>query len=95
MKTIRTFGAIWIALLTTSLLTTALPVQAQRVSAVAQQQVQRDGEVRVIVMLRDRTTNGIVTANGRLPKRNLAPKLHPRVRSDVDAVLSAPPARSR
>lgn len=90
MKTIRGLGAICIALLAA-----ALPAQAQRVSAAAQQKAQRDGEVRVVVMLRDRAATGIVAANGRLPKRDTAPKLHPRVRSDVDGVLSTLPARAR
>ena len=95
MKTIRTFGAICIALLAASLLAATLPAHAQRVSAAAQQQAQRDGEVRVVVMLRDRSATDIAAAIGRLPGRAVAPKLHPRVRSDVDAVLSALPARAR
>jgi subtilisin family serine protease len=67
------------------LLATASPASAQRVSAAAQQQAVREGEVRVLVMLRD-------SASG---KRDAAPKLHPRVKQDVDAVLSALPARAR
>ncbi|MEQ1513787.1 MAG: S8 family serine peptidase [Lysobacteraceae bacterium] len=73
----------------------ALPAQAQRVSAAARQQVQRDGEVRVFVMLRDQTVERGQAANGVARKTDVAPKLHPRVRADVDTVLSALPARAR
>lgn len=90
MRTIHVLTAICIALSSM-----ALPAHAQRVSADAQRQAQRDGEVRVVVMLRDRSANDIAAANVRRPKRAVAPKLHPRVRSDVDAVLSALPARAR
>ena len=90
MKTIHVLTAICIALSSM-----ALPAHAQRVSADAQRQAQRDGEVRVVVMLRDRSANTIAAANVRRPRRDVAPKLHPRVRSDVDAVLSALPARAR
>ncbi len=95
MKTIRVLSAIWTALLAASLLAAALPAHAQRVSAAAQQQAPRDGEVRVVVMLRDRAASSVSVANGRLPGREAAPKLHPRVRNDVDGVLSALPARAR
>ncbi len=71
-----------------TLLAAVLPAHAQQVSAAAQQQAQCDGEVCVIVMLHDRATNGIATANGRLSKRNLAPKLHPRVRNVVSTAAT-------
>ncbi len=92
MKTIHVLSALCIAL---SSILMAMPAHAQRVSADAQRQAQRDGEVRVVVMLRDRSANDIAAANGRRPKRDAAPKLHPRVRSDVDGVLAALPARAR
>ena len=67
------------------LLTIAFSSHAQRVSVAAQQHAVRDGEVRVLVMLRD-------NAQG---KRDAAPRLHPRVKKDVDGVLSALPTRAR
>lgn len=78
-----------------ALFAAALPVQAQRVSAAAQQQAQQDGEVQVFVMLRDRTSSAGTVVNGRLQKRDVALTLHPRVQAEVDGVLSALPARAR
>ena len=73
----------------------AWPAHAQRVSAVAQQQAQRDGEVRVFVMLRDRSATPRPGMNSIAHKRNSAAKLHPYVRADVEAVLSTLPAQAR
>lgn len=67
------------------ILASASPACAQRISAAAQRQAARDGEVRVWVMLHDNAP----------AKRDAVPKLHPRVRKDVDGVLSALPARAR
>lgn len=73
---------------------TAWPAHAQRVSAAAQQQVQREGEVRVFVMLRDPAADAPRGVRGVAAKRDAVPKLHARVRGDVDAVLSKLPARA-
>jgi subtilisin family serine protease len=86
IMTVRIVGKIAAALVGCAwLLATASPASAQRISAAAQQQAARDGEVRVLVMLRD-------SAAG---KRGPAPKLHPRVKRDVESVLSALPVRAR
>jgi subtilisin family serine protease len=90
MRTIGIAGALCIAIALV-----ALPARAQRVSTAALQQAQRDGEVRVFVMLRDSTVESGQAANGVTRKTDAAPKLHPRVRTGVDAVLSALPARAR
>ncbi len=73
----------------------ASPAQAQRVSAAAQQQAQREGEVRVFVMLREQTAGARPGSSGVANKRDGVATLHPRVRADVDGVLSALPARAR
>ncbi len=86
MKTNPTIAAICLLLSMT-----AWPAHAQRVSAAAQQQAQREGEVRVFVMLRDPAADA---PRGVAAKRDATPKLHARVRGDVDAVLSKLPARA-
>lgn len=90
MKTTHTIAAISLLLSTA-----AWPAQAQRVSVAAQQQVQREGEVRVFVMLRDPAADAPRGARGVAAKRDAVPKLHARVRGDVDAVLSKLPARAK
>lgn len=78
-----------------ALLVAALPAQAQPVSAAALQQAQQDGEVRVFVMLRERTGNLRPGIDGVAQKRAGAAKLHPQVSRDVDAVLSTLPMAAR
>jgi subtilisin family serine protease len=90
MRMFPTLGAICIALSAT-----VLPAHAQRVSVAAQQQVRHDGKARVFVMLRDRTASPTPGTNSVTDKRDGAAKLHPRVRADVEAVLSALPAQGR
>lgn len=89
-KTVRATIAICMALCLP-----AFSAHAQRVSAAAHQQAKQGGEVRVLVMLRDRTAVASAGARGPAMKRRSVPKLHPRVRADVDAVLSGLPVRAR
>jgi subtilisin family serine protease len=70
-------------------------VHGQRVSVAAQRQAEQGGEARVFVMLRDRTQAASAGIRGVAMKRESAPMLHPRVRTDVDAVLSALPVQAQ
>jgi subtilisin family serine protease len=77
------------------LLVAVSPAHARRVSVAARQQVQRDGEARVFVMLREQTASARSGTDGVANKRDHAARLHPRVQADVDNVLSALPVRAR
>jgi len=69
--------------------------QSSRVSEAAVRKVQAEGEVRVLVMLRDRSAPTALRGTSLSEKRAAAPALHPRVRAQVDAVLTAVPRTAR